>query len=445
MATRQQLLTHLASQNVWGGWEPDTGIRRDALDKVSKFLDTKHALVIKGIRRCGKSFLLMQILKQILSSGVDKGQTLYVRFDDPTLSAHLDIDTLPTILRIFKEEVCGPRKAYLLFDEIQYVSGWERWAALVADKGDDKLIVTGSSATILSREIGTFLTGRHLSVELWPLNFHEFLRFRGAETWATGLELRGHDESLAPQLIQYLRLGGMPEVVRERSAEVQQAILKQYFDDIVMRDVVTRHEVRNVMSLRRLAVLLLTNSGNLTSVSSLKRSMRVSQSMVEAYLSHLWEAYLVEFVPGFSHSLKAQASGPRKVYAVDTGLRNAVSFSGSEDRGRLAETVVFNELRRRLGEDSVFYWRDKGEVDFVLTVSGRPVHLVQVCFADKPPERELKALTECAREIGVSTATIVSTEGFDEFTAGPCKVSMVPLWYWLASSGHNGFIGTWQL
>jgi len=234
MIDRGQLLALLAGQNLWGGWKPETGVRRDALSFVEPLLEGKEALVIKGVRRCGKSWLLRQTMGLLLDRGIRPEEILHVRFDDPALAGHLDLETLQQIVKVYREEVYQSGKAWFLFDEIQYVSGWERFSGYVGDVGPDKQILTGSSSTLSSREIATALTGRNVSVELWPLSFRERLRFAGMDVPPERKELLGMAPALSAQAVQYLRWGGFPEVALATTEERKLALLKQYFEDILL-------------------------------------------------------------------------------------------------------------------------------------------------------------------------------------------------------------------
>lgn len=252
----------------------------------------------------------------------------------------------------------------------------ERWVRARNESEDVKIFVTGSSASLMSRELATLLTGRHVTFPVFPLSFVELLHFRGIRPPARP-RLAGAPPRLQNALRDYVLWGGFPEVVLEESEQRRHTLLKTYFDDLLYKDVALRHRVRDMQALRALAVHLLAQTANLVSLQRTARTFGVSLDLARTYLGHLQEAYLVESLPYYSLKVTERQRHPQKVHAVDLGLRNAVCLSETPDRGRLAETSVTSALRRDPDND-LFYWKADGEVDLLVRRGNRVKALVQV-------------------------------------------------------------------
>jgi len=326
-------------------------------------------------------------------------------------------------------ELFGPAKVFFL-DEVQNVPGWERWVRRMYDDGF-KFFITGSNARLLSRELASSLTGRHLQLPMYPFSFGEFLEFRKFGFRKEDFYLTERRAVLARHFSQYLKLGGFPEFLKFGRKE----ILQGYFNDIVQRDVAQRHAIRDIRQLKELARYLITNAGNLATFNQMKRMTGIrSVNTVIKYLSHLEDAYLLFAVPPFTYSLKRQVGSPFKVYAVDNGLRDTISFTFSKDLGRAYENLVAIELKRRGRE--IYYWKTpREEVDFVVR-DARVSQLIQVCY--KPDDtdvrnREIKALLKASKELKCKNLTVITSSSEKEEKADNRKIRFVPLWKWLLS------------
>lgn len=367
------------------------GFVREELTSVP--MADSFATIITGLRRSGKSTLLLQLLHR------NHEQALCLNFDDIRLSAFETDD----FVRLHKEVVDRGIRV-LFFDEIQNVAGWEIFVSQLLREGY-KVFVTGSNASMLSLELGTRLTGRHLSMELFPFSFSEFSTFTG----------RSAED--------YLVTGGIPEYVKTE----MHSILRGMLDDILIRDIAVRHAVRDVSSLRQLAVYLLTNIGNLVSANKLAGmfGIKAASTFLE-YFSYLHDSYLFDFVPQFSHSLKAQARNPKKVYTIDLGFYSAAASSTSENLGRRFENMIYMHLRRSSKE--IFYHKDRGECDFVVQEKGRIVQAVQACHTidDENFDREYDGLAAAMRTFELTEGTIATMNQSDTFERGGLTIRLVP-------------------
>lgn len=374
----------------------DTGLSRE-LEPATQNLSS-HALIISGIRRCGKSTLLIQMMQSL-----NPDDFFFLNFDTPQLYGFNTRDFTRLDNVIEKSEA-----GFLFFDEMQLVAGWEMFVRQKLDE-DFQIVVTGSNATMLGEELGTRLTGRHITQELFPFSYTEFLSFRSLEP---------NQESLA----KYMKLGGFPEFLKSEAPEQ----LLMLYDDILMRDIVARYGIKDIVSLKRLANYLLANIGNRISATKLKQPLSIgATSTVLSWMFYLEQSYLFGFLPMFSYSSKAQLINPRKVYAIDTGLVHAMSVSKTEDKGRKLENMVYLHLRRKYRE--LYYFNDRGECDFVVCENGSPRYLIQVCYELTPDnvDREVAGLVEAMKFFNFDKSQIVTFADSDEIEEDGYKIEVV--------------------
>ena len=378
-------------------------LARDDLARIRTVPD--FALIVTGVRRCGKSTLLRQ-----WAAGQGE-KTLSLLFDDLRMTA-FTADDFAVLDRI----VDSRRPANLVFDEIQLVDGWERYVKLKLDQGY-RVLVTGSNASMLSSKLGTHLTGRHLDLELGPFSYREFLRFTGMEP--------------SPEsVLSYLERGGFPAYLETDEPEV----LRQLVRDIVNRDIAVRHGTRDVRPLETLAAFLLANSGNRVTPSKLAGALGVkSPSTVLAWFDHFEKTYLVERLERFSDSAKSRALAPKKVYAVDTALPRVAASSRTRDAGRALETAVWREIKRKSGR--LNYWADDmSECDFVWSDASGKFQALQVCLelGDENRGREFRGLLGAMRQLGLDEGTIVTLRQSDFACEDGRRIRIVPAHEWFA-------------
>ena len=370
-----------------------------------------HALIVSGIRRSGKSTLLRQFVQGL------KRPFFYLNFDDIRFASFTNED-FALVDRVIADS--GVR--LIFFDEIQSADKWELYVRRKLDEGF-QIVITGSNASLLSRELGSRLTGRHISKELFPFSYKEFCSF---------CKLDAGPESLS----DYLEKGGFPEFLKTGNTD----ILVQLQLDILYRDIAVRYGIRDVASLRRLFVYLLSNSAQLCSPSRLTGIVGVkSPTTVLEYISYFEAAYLIQLLPCFAWSIKAQSLAPKKVYVSDTGLIKTGAFSFSKNHGALLENFVFNILRRNSGAHGsldgrqLFYFTGKkgGECDFVVK-SQKGTKCVQVCWElnTDNQDREINGLLDAMGFFDLEEGEILTYDSEDLILTNGKRINVMPAWKW---------------
>jgi hypothetical protein len=289
----------------------------------------------------------------------------------------------------------------------------DSWEIYIRQKLDEdyKVIVTGSNATLLSKEMGTKLTGRHLSYELFPFSYIEYLKFTKKEDGENAIT-------------SYLQDGGFPEYLKFQNP----GILQQLLDDILLRDIAVRYAIRDVASLRMLAVYLITNIGKPVSATRLKDLFKIkATSTILEYFSHLEDTYLLQFVPKFSYSLQVQIRNPKKVYTIDLGLFSHNSITFSEDKGRRLENLVYLYFRRKGKE--IAYFNEKKECDFIISEKGKVQEAVQVCYEinEDNLKREIDGLIEALNFLQFGKGRIITLNQSDVFHVDGKEILLVPV------------------
>lgn len=402
--------------------------------------------VAVGMRRSGKTFLLLQRIGELLESGVPRERILYVNFEDERLLplAAADLNEFPEALYRLHPEV-RDATCYFFLDEVHVVPGWERFVRRLVEGGGAQVALTGSSARLLSREIATSLRGRSLTTEVLPFGFDEALRHAGVGLPAR-FPVAGRVRSvLEKQLRRYLEVGGFPEV-QALPAETRVRVLQDYVHVAVFRDVVERHGVAHVGALQQLVRQLVAAPAASVSVHKLflglkSQGFRLGKDAVYEDLRHLEDAFLLFTTELDAESARVRMVNPRKCYLVDPGLAHAFSLRAGRNVGHLLENVVYLELRRRGYHLSYALTKNGREVDFVARRPGAPAELIQACADLSDPgtrTRELEALRDALREGRGSRATVVTLADEQSLTIERRRVRIVPAWRWLLEEAGGG-------
>jgi predicted AAA+ superfamily ATPase len=356
-----------------------------------------HIEVLSGIRRCGKSTLMKLLMQKI------KKPIAYFNFEDARING-FEVNDFQKL-----DEIIGKGKAAYFFDEIQNIASWEIFIRQLHERGE-KVYITGSNASLLSKELGTRLTGRHLRHELFPFSFQEFLVFKKLKYTVAAFE-------------KYMELGGFPEYLRDPNPEVLQTLLR----DIVLRDIAIRYGIKNSKTLMDLTLYLISNIGKEVSYNNLKKTFNIgSANSVSDYLTWLEDTYVLFYLPRFSWSAKSVAINPRKVYAIDNGLVNANSLSFSKDKGRLLENLVYQFLRQK--QYQLFYFRENKECDFVVFEKNKCKQVIQVCsqIDSDNKARELDGLIEAMEFFKLKEGFIITLNQKDKLGFNGKTVYLIP-------------------
>ncbi len=402
----------IATLDKWNFWHQtiDTGFRRAGyFERLEKYLDIPEIIALTGVRRSGKSTLILQLIESLLQKGIPAKNTLYINFEEPNFGDTLDLHFLGKLFDAYLEFHNPQGRMYVFLDEIQLVEGWEKFVASLYDRRMNiKIFVTGSSAKLLKGEIATLLSGRYISEVIYPINFREFLDFK-----KISYNPLIKTPKLYNALREYMEFGGFPRIVTEKDVYTKKIILSEYFNSILERDILLCHKVRNTKDIREIINFTFTNIASQISSYKIEKDFAISSQNARRYFEYFNEAFLLQFVPFFSYSVKKQMYNPQKVFAIDTGLRNAVSFAFSEDAGKLLENIVCIELLRR--KQVLYYWQnEKTEIDFLLRDGLRVRRLVNVCYSlsEKTTlQRELASLAVGLNEFPDTRAELIYWEG----------------------------------
>lgn len=396
------------------------------------------AAVCIGVRRSGKSTYLFQIIQRLLDGGTPRQDILYVNFFDDRLH-NLREDNLGLITEAYYSmypEKKNTERVYCFFDEIQAAPGWEPFVDRLMRTEKCTVYLTGSSARMLSKEIATQMRGRALSWEMFPFSFREFLD-------CTGIENAGALSTRKQLLVRkafdvYWETGGFPEVVGlDRNLRIKTH--QEYFQTILFRDLVERHDVSHPKAVTDLAHWLVDNTASLYSINNLTGYLkslghRMPKSAVAECLEWFEDAYLLFTVRLFDASIARSNTNPKKIYCIDHAMVTSVSSGILVNSGHLLENLVFTALRRLYPEVRYYKTRSGREVDFIVSPRGQARMLIQVCESLSEPKtkkREVMALTEAMEELGLSSGIIVTRNEDQRIDTGSRTIRAVPAWRFL--------------
>ncbi|MDY0215174.1 MAG: ATP-binding protein [Bacilli bacterium] len=411
----------IAILNDWNYWNKEiSGVKDRPLydKKIAKFIDKDEIVVIKGIRRCGKSTLMLNQIKTLIKSGVAKENILLVNLEDPRFLNHLDTGLLEDIKNTYLEYLNPSVKPYIFLDEIQNIPNWEKWVNKEYELKKSFITITGSNSSMLSSEIATVLSGRYISVDVYPLSFQEFIAFHNV-TIQSKLDLVDKKIELNRYLEQFIKYGGFPKTLEYQENEIKE-LLTTYKDSILLKDIVARFKLKNFHTLEEIAAFLLSNSGIIQSITKLKNNFAISFDMARDYVEYLKKAYMVHEIKKFDYSLKKQNVNDKKYYGCDLGLCNIFRAPNLQTRGDDLETIVFLELKRRGFE--LYYYKTSNdlECDFVVSFDNAIVELLQVSKSvkdEKTLTREIAPFAKTIDELKLSSdikCTIITEDNSSE-------------------------------
>ncbi len=389
-------------------------VERSLMVRLNDLLETPFVVIISGIRRCGKSTILRALKDD---------ESYYVNFDDERFIGLTVSDLAP--LHNLLIELFGERKVFLL-DEVQNIKGWERFVRRLHDEGM-KVVVTGSNATMLSRELGTHLTGRSVTLELYPFSFKEYLRFKGVNIRPVDRMTSAEKSVMRKNLSEYMRSGGFPEYLKTGRDEYLQSL----YQNILYRDIITRYGLTSEIPLKESAFYAASNISKEMSYNNVRKLTGLSSATtVKEYFGYMENSYLNFLVNRYDHSLKKQLYYNKKIYFIDPALARLVGFRPTEDQGRLLENIVYLALRRNGGE--IFFHRGSNECDFVVRKKAMITEAIQVTMdLEKAGEREVKGLIEALVQYDLDQGLILTWDRNEEMEIEGKTVIVKPVWEWL--------------
>lgn len=398
---KETLKTIVLSQHAWIS-PVENEIVREHIEWFSSL--PPFAYIITGVRRSGKSTLLRQVMR-------NHGSKNYFNFED-TRAVGFDLNDFLVLEEVFSE-IYG-NDTLFFFDEIQNVPEWERYVRSATER-KKTVVITGSNATMLSIELGTKLTGRHIDFEVFPFSWNEFLHY---------FNLPGS----ADDFRMYLTKGGFPEYLEKGKEEIFSTLTS----DILIRDIFSRYNFRNHDTFKKIVQYLLSNTGKETSFNNLKNTFEIgSANTVMDFMNYLMNSYLFFLIPRFDHSLKVQARNPRKIYAIDQGLVNFSSVSGSPDFGRLLENAVFLHLRRTTKD--IWYFKGKKECDFIVRNEKNIILPIQVTWqlSSQNEKRETEGILEAMDKFDSTEGLIITFDQEDQIKKDNKTIRLIPAWKWM--------------
>ena len=412
---------------------PEGVVPRD-VEYVEKL---RASTVVKGMRRTGKTFVTYERMKRLVADGIPLKRIVHINFEDERLSK-LTVDDLHLIGEVHAE-LCpefADGKVWYFLDELQCVDGWESYARRLVESPNVQLCLTGSSSKLLSEEIATQMRGRSLPIEVFPLSFPEYLRFNGILSDVPKAGFTSREKGVLRKAISdYAERGGFPDV-QDVSSGMRAAMLQEYVDAVLYRDIIERHKVASVQALKYTLEYLFHNYARKTSTRSISGvlknlSVPANRESVADYLDWFKDAYLVYPVSVLSDSLAVKRVNPDKYYLIDSGLIRAMCVKNDAERGWMLENIVYMALRRGGGKISYIANADGTEVDF--HVRDRSTHgerLVQVSYAMSEAatfNRETNAIKFARQKKGIHDCTIVTWDDEGEIDG----IRIMPVWKWL--------------
>jgi len=398
------------------------------LERELKVAKTKRRIIsIIGPRRAGKTYYFYQLIRK------NKKSSLYLNFEDTRL---LDVNfrEVRELLRIYIE-ITGKEPRYLFFDEIQNIPTWESALREILDLNRYYIFITGSSSKLLSKEIATSLRGRTLTYNLLPFSFSEFLK---AKNISSELLSKDDETKIKRSLKEYLEFGGFPEVVFEKE---KNRILKEFYDLILFRDILERHNLRNISLAKFLLSYFSQNCANEISINKIlnffkSQGKRFGKNTLYDYIDKIQDSVAIFFLQRFSEKIYSRGSWPKKIYLCDNGISKVVRFQS--DVGRLMENAVFLELLREKNENpliEIYYLKNTvNEIDFLLKKGSKVSQLIQVCYDIEDiitKEREIKSLIKGSKELNCSNLLLITWDYENEEEIKGKKIKIIPLWKWL--------------
>ena len=395
-------------------------------------IDTKKIITLIGVRRCGKTSILYDMINK-LSKSIDKTKILFINFEDERLD--LNVDELDLVLQSFRElyPTHNFKECYFFFDEIQNIDGWEKFIRRVYDTISKNIFITGSNSKLLSTDIATSLRGRTLSYKVFPLSFKEYLSFKDIEidlysTKSLAFIKNAQDNFLAN--------GAFPETLVLEEKYVNQT-LQEYFNVLLYKDLAERYNITNTVALKFFLKRIIASSTKQISINKIYNELKssgikIGKNTLYNFLDYVQNIYLALTLHRYDKSLVNKELGEKKIYSIDIGLNNATEFKFSDDIGKSLENAVFLELKRNYSE--IFYYRDTtSECDFIVNEQNKITQAIQVTYDMSnidTKKREIKGLLNACKNFNLDSGIIITYDNEDEYIENDITIKVVPFYKW---------------
>ena len=422
------VLTSLADWNHWwkkGDVESELlGKERITIREVKKSFNFREIKLLIGIRRSGKSTLFYQLISHLLKQGTNPKEIVLINFEDDILSNI----TLRDAFTKYQSNINPDTKPYLFIDEVHRCKEWALFLRKLYDlKKVKQIFITDSSSKFIKSEYARVLTGRSISLSIFPLSFAEYIEWNKIH-YNKAINMDDINK-IKKHLLEYLQWGGFPEVFSKKMA-AKKILLTEYFSNIIDKDIIERYNL-NYSKIKPLADFLVSNGTKIFSTRKYSRTYGLSLESINTYIQYFKDVSLFFFLPKFSYSIKAQELSSKKIYVSDQGFFNNLGFRFSENIGRTYENAVFTELKRRGKE--LFYWKDNYECDFLVKEGIKIKEAIQVCYelTDDNKGREVKGLIEALDKFNLKKGLIITSDLEKKETINNKKIKYIPLWKWL--------------
>lgn len=436
---KENLFNILDFWNYWNKQVPSLNNRDIYLDQIKMLENTEENIVLKWIRRSWKSTILNLKIDLLLKSGVNKKNILFINFEEPQFFWNLTLELLERIWEtyVYYLEPNLDKKIYIFLDEIQNIKAWEKWVLKFYENKNIQFFITGSSSKLLSKEFRTSLAWRHLSINIFPLNFKEFLTFNNLFI-DSKLDIIRKENGIKKLFEKYINYWGFPKVTLIDNEKLKKEQLSHYLDTIIIKDIWDRYNLSNTNDLKRLTYYLLSNDTKLFSVNNLSKINLWAYDTIKKYISFLKETYLFYELQKFDYSIKKQLINKSKIYSIDLWFVNLLWFNFSENIWRNLENIVFLELKRQ--NKDIYYHKEKQECDFVIFDKNKIKKAIQVTYSfsnSDTKKREILWLCEALSIYKLDSWLILTYDEDYEFIETnklwTFNIKVQSIWKWLLS------------
>ena len=402
-------------------------------------LDTKKIITLIGVRRCGKTSILYEMINK-LSVNVEKTSILFFNFEDERLE--LSVDELDLILQSYRELYPKQdlKKCYFFFDEIQNITGWEKFVRRLYDTVSKNIYITGSNSKLLSSEIATSLRGRTLSYEVYPLSFSEYLMFENIEIDLYSSKSLAYIRNAEAK---FLKDGAFPEILFLEEQYANKT-LQEYFNVLLYKDLSERYNITNTIALKFFLKRIISSTTKQISINKIYNELKssgikIGKNTLYEFLEYVQNIYLAFTLQRYDDSLVNKELGERKIYTVDIGLNNATEFRFSDNIGKSLENAVFLELKRK--DKQLFYYKDtSSECDFIIQEANKIVKAIQVTYDmsdEEASKREIKGLLSACKKLNLSNGCIITYDREDEIIEDEISITLTPFYKWVLTQNSG--------